>query len=298
MSTYIDLLLDSESPEVDSDNPDFTLLPSAENIVGVCVVWANVPNTWNVVDRANGFFVLQTTTMANFATILLPNSNEGETYDRNTIGTQIKSQIAKNETIPLNERTAFQVNINPTTNKLTLYNPVVAFRMAFYTNSESLADMLGFTSVTTGISDNDDDFDWKVSSFGQFFLGPNQPSPDTNFLTGDKAVQLAGPNIMSIRSPSVRNTARSHDYNYSTLINFPISTLRGGNSIYLNPNPTPVAMNEQSLSQFQLRLTLGRRSVYWNTKQNRFTPYLSLNGLGFQVVVRLYMSGGPSPLRG
>ena len=164
-----------------------------------------------------------------------------------------------------------------------------SFRLTFNADSESLADMLGFVSQTT----DDLNPDWKNSVNGSYVISAGNNSAVTNYLSGVKAVQLSGPSVLSIRSPSVRNTSRSHDYKFSTLLNIPTKSLRGQSTLYNNPNPTPVAINSQSISQFELRLTLGRRTRYWSKELNRFVPFLSLNRTGFQVVIRLYMEDGP-----
>lgn len=294
MNTYIDLLLDSESPEVDTDNPDFSMLPSAENVVGVSVVWANIPNTWSVVDRANGFYVWQALDGSNPDPVekLFPDEPQGASYDNQSVITQIVTNANS-----ISAGQGYGATINPSTGKLTIYaDAAKPFRFAFNLQSSSLADMLGFTTKTT--ANNVAGWDFKNSVLGQYAIRASQLSAPVQYITSDKAIELAGPTVLSIRSPSVRNTARGHDYKFSTLLNIPTRSLRGQSTVYTNPNPQPVKVNSQSISQFQLRLTLGRRERYWSQEKNRFVSYLSLNKTGYQVVIRLYLSGGPEVMRG
>lgn len=289
MSTYIDLLLDSNSPEVDSDNPSFTLYPDAQNVVGISVVWANIPTSYTVVDLANAYFLWQETGMPVPVSLKFTTG----TYDANTVKTEIQALL-----VGLPNGPSYVVTINPATNKLTISNDAISFRFAFYANSSSLADMLGFESRTTGNSNENDVFDWKSSINGEYAVAPGQLSPVTNYVTSTKAIELLGPSILSIRSPSVRNTARSHDHLYSTLVNFPTRSLFGSSTVYQNAAPAPVRMSNQFISEFQVYLTLGRRTVYWNEKKQTPVNYLSLNGTGWQVVVRLYMENRTAVLRG
>lgn len=287
--TYIDVLFDSDSPEVDSDNPSFTLTPDVQNVIGSAVVWAAIPKTWNVVDRANAFFALRfdDELPAYYGGLEFPTG----TYDSVSVLAAIQSAINASTISPV-KKAGFSFSINSATNIFTISNSVVGFGMAFYSSSQSLASMLGFKSLTDGPGNEDDIFDWKQSVSGSYQIDPNVISPVTNYLSGSATVQLAGPSVISIRSGQLRAVARSHDYKFSTLLNIPSSALYGSNTLFMNPNPEPVYTSDTAIAQMELSLTAGTRTRYWSDKLKQYVKYLPLNGNGFQVVIRFYQRVG------
>jgi hypothetical protein len=278
MLTPIDIIFDSDQIGTEQvsgsrDSPQFTLLPSIENCVGVSVTYANVPFTYFVIDGTNKTFLLDINTGSpSPVTITL---TEG-TYNIVNIVTQLKSQI--DAATVWDAGVDYDIFIDSTTSKLVIYkltNISTTFSIDF--SSNQLGKILGFekilyTSTSTTII-NDSDVILSARHNVQAPRVINLSGPAQMFLDSDLGSVLFG---------SVRNQSGTRG-----LLGFwPVNCNYQGTIEYLNPNPEMIPITKTNISKIQLSLTVGNQAAY--SINGVSTSHLQLNGEPFQVGLRFW----------
>jgi hypothetical protein len=288
----IDVLFDSELADDANndyvsgtrDNPTFSIYPAISDVVGVCVMYANIPFTYYVIDSTNNKFTF--TSDGDTAKIItIPPG----TYNSLTIAATLTNIIKSTSSIL--EQTGskgFYVYVDSSTGRLVFANELD-------TDEEAEADGFSF------IFDQDESphkvlgYDPNVLYTADYALN-HRDDNDKIFIgykvEGSRTVNLTGPAQMFLNSDfgsaiygSVRNQT-----NFKALLGFwPVNANYQGTIEYSRENPVMIPMSKTTLSKISLSLTLGNRTRFSDADNNE-ADFLELNGEAFQVGLRFYVS--------
>lgn len=275
----IDVIFDSADQTITMtpDNPSFNIYPPLRDIVGMAVMWVNVPFTYNVIDDTSN---LVSITDANGGPYNL--YIKAGTYNITTIVQELNSlltNVLAGLGTPQTNHYVWYVDND--SSKLVLYN-TTATAFSVTVGSGSPLQALGMIAGTVN--------------------SQNQSLTDNTFTTFThqavvfpRVVNLTGPNQMFLHS-SLSSLAygcvRSHTNKQDLIGFFPVNANYQGMIESLTGYPQMIPITRCNITTLSLYLTIGSRTQYstydLNGNANGTVNYLPLNGEGFQVCIRFY----------
>jgi hypothetical protein len=295
MLVPVDIVFDSiqigtENVTGTTDNPQFNLRPSLEDVVGVSVLYASVPFTYYVIDTTNNKFRVNLgsgTAPPLFSTIceIVPG-----TYNATNIVLQLEDAIKRTDLAVLNpgSGTMWKFFIDDTTSKLVTYlsggnSGLFGWFELDFTVTGSANEVLGFAaqkyrSITGDFRDNTE----TVISNAKHLFAP-------------KVVNLSGPNQMYLGSSlaaTLHGSVRNHASQSQLLGFWPITENYQGIIDVMRETPPMMYFGQKtSVSNVSFELTIGNRQNYThfdNAGAATVRTHLSLNGEPYQVALRFY----------
>lgn len=290
----VDIIFDSGSSINNGgslDNPYFTLYPALDNIVGLQVLWVNIPFTYYVTDDYSNTFRFKDADFDDFIT--LPPA----TYNGITIIDVLNNLFAQGRTGPgvyhsLGKR--YRWFLNPDNGKLCVYLESGAsgpFEIEIIPGQEDLGSTLG---MLKGVN--------KSSAAPIDFYDDNYiQQPPKYFLQSARICQLTGPNQILIHSSLAGQSfgAVRSQTNTSNLICFvPVTSQYNGQIQNTIANPQTVSMTPTTISSVDFYLTLGNKTQYTvyqeslqqgsqqHPQARSGVQYLPLQGQSWQIAVR------------
>lgn len=288
------------------DYPHYTFLPSIENCVGVSLLNATIPFSYNVVDYFNNeiLFTFGAGAPAGLTSKTFLVQLEPGTYDSTTLVTAFEAALVSNTKVAgssdsnLSTTAGMTCFVNLNTNQVTFYPtlvPSTSFTISF--TSRGLHKVLGFNQFafvnsTTDAPTSGTTF---VSETTSFYDASYNLITSTNHVESPKAVQLSGPNDMFIHSDlsanfhgDVRNYTTSGDLFAMFLINPNYGGIIDKEIAF----PVRIPFTARNISKASFYLTIGDRTAYSSptSTQSNITEqsFISLNGEAFNLAIRFY----------
>lgn len=251
----------------DANEPIIELKTAITDIVGACLISANVPFTYYVFDSSNNVFRIGATT------VTIP----PQTCNAISLPYVLTTSIT---TAGVSGAANYFFFVDNTTSQLVIYNTTSSFTMDF-TASNNASDALGFAPSTyasaTGLTVYGND-DVQISSAYHFIISPF-------------TVNLSGPSQMYLHCRVIgpaMNGAITNDSNASDIIgDFRVNTNYQGTITYQNVAPVQFSAQIQSLRKVQLYLTTGSA-----------TDKTDLRGAKFQAKIRFFCRNNDTNLNG
>lgn len=252
------------------NEPLIELATSIDDVVGVCLVSANIPFTYFVFDSTNNTFVL--TVASTPYTITIPAQTVNTAELPLVFANAFSAAGFTSSTTPT--LASWQFFVDNTTSQLVIYNTsATAFSVSF-TGSTAAYDFLGFSATTYNSA--------TVTSLGG--INDNSGVALTGSYTAivsPYAINMSGEPQMFLHDRYIGpalNGAITNDTNASDIIGeFRVNTNYQGYITYENPSPIMYQTQIASVKKLNLYLTLGSRT----------TP-LDLQGAKFQVKLRFF----------
>lgn len=320
----VDLIFDSNyASNGDKDNPTFYVNPPLENVVGVGILWANIPYSYYTIDRFNNQFFLANDAN-NGGAIATCNIRPG-TYNPESFCRELERCFAQSAVL---DGVNMKCYMDPATARLTIYNRFLPQGKQFVIWAENpyLCEIMGIPVGGTN--------PWNPSSFGI------SPRFKTLFINGEQILPAGGTgnnndaqnrvwvwqaiglmnlsyasniNIHSSLSTDMGIANRTdHNAPSDLLLKIPVTS---NFTSFINYNTyqmiTPV--RRMNLDMINFYLTLPGRSTYAKASKDLKdsvesdqagspidpllpdyikTSYLPLNGQGFQIAVRFLVDTG------
>ena len=277
----LDIILDSKNLGKDRDNPTFQLT-NLENIVGMSVLWANIPFSFYVIDGSCNKFLIRFPHQG-LAVDWVVDLQFG-TYTPLGLQQEIRRAVTiAGFAISPNDAAAFTVIITSFDSRMLLYHPTLAFQMKVI--STELADILGYEYDT-----------WVASQTAQLWKdGILVNDGDlVNYVKGIESVKLLGTprlNLHSNLSANMVGMVREENESSDVIFSFPI-TNNFGTYLYGAGSMAIIPIARQNIYKINLYWTQGSRTSYVNFRDNSVSNFLPLNGDGFQVCIRFFQDNG------
>lgn len=266
----VEVIFDSITVD-DLDAPAFTVTPSISDVVGFSLKYANVPFTYYVVDESCNSFIITPSGGANYTI-----SVESGTYNAVNLITELTKRL-QSASVPSYANYVFFVD--NTDSKLKVYNNSNAFTLSFVGLSNPANDWMGFSMPTAYASTSGiltDNTDTSVNG------GSN-----TNYVSGNRVVNLSGPNLMFLKSSKLGSlafgTTRTQNLTQPTIGFWPVNSNYQGTITFFKDKPQIVPFTPTTITDVDLKLSIGNRTSY--TLNSNTKDYLSLNGEGFQICI-------------
>lgn len=305
---HIDVLFDSTTAD-NKDKPMFTLSPPVENVVGITLVWANVPFSYYTIDNLNNEITVQiwvTDAYVDHVRRLRPG-----TYNPDTLADEFMRLFQMDAEIQY--AGGFQAFFDVARAKLIIYNadmiPLEGDEAGFriYTESPQLGSILGWSL-------NDDDQYMLTSQFQQVWRNSaivaaeydETTYPDEedriHYAEPDGLLNLAYSPVLRLHSnlAGTMSNCRTQSDRTNVMAHIPIQ----GNFqsfMFYQPMSAMAPIGRQDITSAEFYLTLPDRTSYgsenvfnYETQESSVVtvPYLPLNGEGFQVCVRFHLDDG------
>jgi hypothetical protein len=259
-----DRIFDSgNSDNNDRNQPLIELASSIDDVVGICLVSANVPFTYYVFDSTNNTFVI--TVSGTPYTITIPPQ---------TVNIAELPLVFASAFSAVSNSTNFQFYVDNTTSQLVIYNTAAASFSLDFTASTAAYDFLGFAATTYSSA--------TVLSLGGIYDNSGIALTSTyTAIVSPFAVNMSGEPQMFLHDRFVGpalNGSIANDTNSADIIGeFRVNTNYQGYITYENPAPVMYQTQIASVKKLHLYLTVG----------NRTTP-LDLEGAKFQIKLRFF----------
>jgi hypothetical protein len=295
MLVPIDIVFDSiqvgsENVTGTTDNPQFNLRPSLEDVVGVSLLYACVPFTYYVIDTTNNKFRVNlgvgtgSTPLLTAIAEIIPG-----TYNLTNILLQLEDAIKRTSLVFLNpgNGTMWNFFVDDTTSKLVTYldggNHLAWdwFELDF-TVANSAHEALGFAARNYR------------STTGSFRDNAEQIIT-ADHLIAPKVINLSGPNQMYLGSSlasTLHGSVRNHASQNQLLGFWPITENYQGIIDVMRETPPMMYFGQKtSVSNVSFELTIGNRQTYSHidiSGSSVIRQHLSLNGEPYQIALRFY----------
>jgi len=291
MLVPVDIVFDSiqvgtENVTGTTDNPQFNLRPSLEDVVGVSLLYASVPFTYYVIDTTNNQFRIRLGTGANTTLFDVQCTIVPGTYNLTNIILQLEDAIKRTALSAANAN-MWKFFVDDTTSKLTTY--LSGFNAGLFdwfdldfTGPNSVHEVLGFNAQSYRST-----------------IGPFRDNTETvitgEYLVAPKVINLSGPNQMYLGSSlasTLHGSVRNHASQNQLLGFWPITENYQGIIDLMRETPPMMYFGKKdSVSNVSFELTIGNRRQYTHFDSNgnaSIREHLSLNGEPFQVALRFY----------
>lgn len=288
----IDVILDSSSGLNNIgtfDTPSYIIYPDLTDIVGMAILWTNIPFTYFVIDDTCNTMTFHDNFTNTDVLLTIP----AGTYNSVTIAQQLNLLLAAGLSSGVQWFTFF---VNPDNSRLSCYNNGASSSTSF-TLSVPAGSYLGTVlGLATGIT-------LSSSTSTVTFVDQTGTSKTNYFFEGQNIVNLSGPNQVYIHSSLASATygAVRSQTNSTDLIGFvPVTANYGGYIETIVSFPQMIPMTKSNITQMSFYLSLGGRTQY-STYNNLITAgtyqsepatgtvnYLPLQGENWQIAIRFY----------
>lgn len=261
-----DRVIDSSRAVNSNYNEPIVELKSPINdVVGACIMSANIPFTYYTIDSTNNTFVLQSTT------VTIP----AQTCNANNFTYVLANAVTA---ASVSGAANFGFIVDNTTTQLIIYNTAGTSFTIDFTASTAASEALGFAaaSYTSTLHST-------LISGGTTVYGNDDVALNSSYhvLVSPFAANLTGPGQIyvhdKILGPAM-NGAITNESNYGDIVGeVRVNTNYQGIITYDNIAPAMYECQTPSIKKLQLYLTLGSR-----------TTSLDLQGQKFQVKIRFF----------
>lgn len=317
----VDVVFDSRaSSNNDLNAPEFRMLPSMENVVGVTLLWSNIPYTWYVIDSTNNDFQMKVGSKGSgawsevtYSFTITPGTYSPDTLIleiRRIIGVYVTANQSPDTGLaaPVSGGTTvgakFNMYLDSPSSKFVMYFEdaanvnLVQFDVKF---NSALAELLGFVGDT-----------WIQSSARRVAGTPDTVTGGVDIwrnavlvqanaaaVSATKCTRLIGPTTIRLLTniagmTGSGSTARGPVDDQLMLAKIPVTGNFTSFMFYQHtPEMIPIPDRTQ-INYVQLSLKHEGRETYIDHSATG-TPtvgYLPLNGEGFQVCIRFYTDDG------
>lgn len=271
--TPVEVIFDSQNATSGSSNsPSFTMYPGITDVVGFSLKYVNVPFTYYVIDATSNQFKL-TPNGGSTYTISIASG----TYNAVNLISALNDAMANSSVPSLPSPGNYNFFVDNTDSKLKIYNASNAFTISFVGLSNPANDALGFSSTAVGYD----------SASGVLTDNTDTSLGTVNYVSGDRVVNLSGPNLMFLRSQKlgslVFGTTRNQAGLQSLIGFWPVNSNYQGTISFFKDQPQIIPCTPTTITDVDLQLTIGNRTSY--TVEGTTQNYLSLNGEGFQIAI-------------
>ena len=314
--SHVDVVLDSSDIQYNQGStnyPRFILNPDIQDCVGVSLVSAVIPFSYNVIDGTNNqFLVLKNgATPSPFVANFYLCTIKPGTYNSINIIPELQSALANAVSTTgsvLDISSYFSIWVDTTNSLLTFYAPQVSaanidFRIQFdYTvpNGYTLTNTETRTSINSvarilGFIQNDGFVDAATTAL---FDNSETKYTTGTYVTSDFSIRLTGEDVVYIHSNLasnvfgyVRNSTPSTDIIAAVSVNNNYQ----GSIEYSNPFPQRIPFSKKNIGNDAITfyITLGNRTSF-KADGTTLTDYLDMKGLGYTLILRFYQINSSS----
>lgn len=312
--TYIDVTLNSElSDNGSKDTPEFYLDP-IDNVVAIGIEWVNIPYAYFTIDRTCNVFSYRMrlcaddhtwdgTTYQSTDFTITPG-----TYSPETLIKEFYRMVSKSGIVAAR---GIKLYYDQTNSRCILYSTDLdqTSIISIKTENVYLARILGLP-VDTWV-----DSAWDPEAYLNGSLVVTNHTPDASQPLNAKRFDGAYGACQMLKFPGILNLSfaplievRSNELSSilgesqrgqsevgNSICSIPVTNNFTG-FIYYKAEAPPIAIRRQSFSKIDLSLGLPTRTVYstnnFDTSAVNEVNYLPLNGMSFQIRLRLYVDNG------